>query len=117
MTQTDAPWGSLKADRIPSSHTEKAESEGRLSEGQAKGHHTHFCNWAQRIHHPLDPPDGHFPCIRWVHRLYGFISATESNERILGRRHLCLTMRRRNADLDGKLIREGQKRSRGGGSD
>jgi hypothetical protein len=55
-----------------------------------KGYYAHFCNWTQRIHHPLDPPDGAFPRIQSVHPLYGLIGLSESKTRILSTssRHL-----------------------------
>jgi hypothetical protein len=46
-----------------------------------EGYYTHFCNWMQRIHHPLDPPDGPFPRIRslnWDNPVHGFIGPIES---------------------------------------
>jgi hypothetical protein len=59
-----------------------------------KGYYAHFCNWTQRIHHPLDPPDGAFPRIQSVHLLHGVIGPIENRTKILGtsRRRLLTTL-------------------------
>jgi hypothetical protein len=45
-----------------------------------KGYYAHFCNWTQRIHHPLDPPDGAFQrTIQSVHLLHGLIGPIWKN--------------------------------------
>jgi hypothetical protein len=46
---------------------------------KSKGYYTHFCNWAQHIHHPLDPPDSPLPHIWSVNWLYGFIGPIKSS--------------------------------------
>src|SRR6266702_1669073 len=91
ITQTDVPRGWQKPSHMPLLQAGGAECESRLSRGDAK-HHTHFCNWVQHIHHLLDPPDGTFPCIKSTNQLHDFVSAMESNQRILSKRRLCLTV-------------------------
>jgi hypothetical protein len=111
MIHMDLPWGLLKVNRAPSLRMGKAVR--KLAQPRtSKGHYAHFCNWAQRIHHPLDPPDGPFPRIRpdnWDNPLHGFISPIESKTRILGtnRRHLFPTLWHSIASFNGLMMRQG----------
>jgi hypothetical protein len=86
MTQLDVPWGLLKINRAPSLRMGKAV--WKLAQRKtSEGNYAHFRNWTQRIHHPFDPPDGHFPRIRlvnWDNPLHGFIGPMESKTSILG---------------------------------
>jgi hypothetical protein len=55
MIHMDLPWGLLKVNRAPSLRMGKAVR--KLAQPRtSKGHYAHFCNWAQRIHHPLILP-------------------------------------------------------------
>ena len=77
-----------------------------------KGHYAHFRNWAQRIHHPFDPPDGHFPRIRsvnWGNSLDGFIGPMESRTRVLSTSRRYQTLRQAIArfGFDGLVMRLG----------
>ena len=68
----------------------------------SKGHYAHFRNWSQRIHHPLDPPDGPFPRVRFVNLLHGFIGQKKSTSR----RHLFPTLRHSITSYDGMVMQQ-----------
>src|SRR6266702_2277 len=76
---------------------------GSVEEGQ-NGYCTHFRNWANNVHHPLDSTNSPFPCIGSVNRFLSFVGATESNQSLLNRRGLSLAMCRRVVGLNGKGI-------------
>ncbi len=46
-------------------------------EDRQNEYYTHFCNWAQSIHHPLDLPNSPFPRIRSVDQRLDLIRAFE----------------------------------------
>ena len=76
----------------------------------SKWHHAHFRNWAQRIHHPLDPPDSHFPRIRsvnWGNPLHEFIGPMESRTRVFGTSKRYPTLWHGIAHFDGLVMRLG----------
>src|SRR6266702_6197850 len=79
---------------------------GSVEERQ-DGYCTHFRNWAYSVQHPLDSLNSPFPCILSVNRPLSFIGAMESNLSLLCRRHLCMAIWQRRANLDGKGIRRG----------
>src|SRR6266702_6689890 len=79
---------------------------GSVEERQ-NGYCTHLRNWANSVHHPLDSTYSSFPCIRSVNWLLVFVGATESNQSLLGRRHLCLAIWHRSASLDARGIWRG----------
>src|SRR6266852_2271659 len=70
----------------------------------SEGYYAHFCNWAQLIHHPLDPPDCHFPRIRSVNASHGFVGPLKSTSR----RHLLSILWHSIASFDGLVMRQGQ---------
>src|SRR6266702_1044079 len=79
---------------------------GSVEERQ-NGYCTHFRNRTNSVHHPLDSTNSPFPCIRSVNRLLSFIGATDRNQSLLSRRHLCLAIWHSSASLDGKGFRRG----------
>src|SRR6266702_106761 len=87
---------------------------GSVEERQ-NGYCTHFRNWANNAHHPLDSTDSPFQCIGSVNRLLSLVGATERNQSLLDRRHLYLVIWHRCASLDEKGICRGQRRFWGGG--
>jgi hypothetical protein len=110
MTQMDVPWGLLKVSHAPSSRMGKAVCAKLAQPRTSKGYYAHFRNWAQRIHHPFDPLDGPFPCLRsviWDNLLHGLIDLMESKTRILGasRQHLFPTLLHSIASFDGLMMR------------
>ncbi len=83
----------------------KLRAEVGSVEDRQNEYYTHFCNWAQGIHDPLDLPNSSFPCIRLLDRLLDFISAIEINPSLLDEGRLCLVLWYMSATLDGKVIR------------
>src|SRR6266702_3764358 len=81
---------------------------GSVEERQ-NGHCTHFRNWANSVHHPLNSTSSTFPCIGSVNRPLSFVGATESNLSLLDncKRHLSQAIRHRSASLDGKGVWRG----------
>src|SRR6266571_7010194 len=76
---------------------------GSVEERQ-NGYCTHFRNWTNSVHHPLDSTNSPFQCIGSVNRLLSFVGATESNQSLLGRRHLCPAIWHISNCLNGKRI-------------
>jgi hypothetical protein len=117
MTEIDVPRGFLKVNRAPSLRAGKAKRAKLAQLRTSNGCYAHFRNWAQRIHHPLDPPDGPFPRIRSANRLHGIIGLIKSKTRIHStstRRQLFTSLWLIIASFDGLVIRQGQRVFGGG---
>src|SRR6266702_1637187 len=84
-------------------------------EDRQNEYYTHFCNWAQSIHHPLDLPDSPFPCIRSVNQPLDFIRAIEINPGLLDKGCLCLVLWHRGATVVRRVIRRRERRRGGNG--
>src|SRR6266702_3614481 len=84
-------------------------------EDRQNEYHTHFCNWAQSIHNPLDLPKTPFPRIRSVDELLDLTRPIESSPGLSDKGCIPLVLWHRSATVGRKAIWRWQRRLAGCG--